>query len=58
MATCGLPDPRPDHALCIARFAIDCIKRFATRTKSLEVELGPDTGEYNQTRFFALLLAY
>ena len=44
MATCGLPDPRPDHALCIARFSLECLTRFASRTKSLEVELGPDTG--------------
>jgi hypothetical protein len=39
----GLPDPRKDHALVMAKFARDCLYRFETLTKELEKELGPDT---------------
>lgn len=45
VAVTGLPDPRKDHAVAMARFARDCMSRMETLTKSMEVELGPDTGE-------------
>jgi hypothetical protein len=41
----GLPDPRKDHAVVMARFAYDCLQKFSTLTKQMEVALGPDTGD-------------
>ena len=45
VAAAGLPDPRPDHALVMARFAKDCMRRMRELTKQLESTLGPDTGD-------------
>ena len=45
VAVCGLPDPRRDHAVVMARFALDCLNRMQALSKKLEVLLGPDTGE-------------
>jgi hypothetical protein len=45
VAVCGLPDPRPNHALIMAKFSRDCLTTMKTKTKELEVELGPDTTE-------------
>lgn len=44
VAVCGLPDPRKDHALVMARFANDCLNRMKVLTGKLEKMLGPDTG--------------
>lgn len=41
----GLPEPREDHAVVMARFARDCLKKMGEITKRLEVLLGPETGE-------------
>lgn len=41
----GLPDPRKDHAIVMARFARDVLYKMNDLTKRLEVELGPDTGD-------------
>jgi class 3 adenylate cyclase len=43
VAVTGLPDPRKDHAVAMARFAVDCMHRMQGLTKKLEVRLGPDT---------------
>lgn len=43
VAAAGLPDPRPDHALVMARFARDCLYQFETMMEHLEVMLGPET---------------
>eukprot|EP00934_Nitzschia_sp_Nitz4_P003528 Nitzschia sp. Nitz4//scaffold24_size164493//84634//88676//NITZ4_002330-RA/size164493-augustus-gene-0.260-mRNA-1//1//CDS//3329544120//3518//frame0 len=43
VAACGLPDPRPDHAVAITRFAVECLSQMQTVLKSLEVTLGPGT---------------
>lgn len=43
-AVTGLPDPRPDHAVVMARFSRDILGRFHTLSKELELTLGPDTG--------------
>ena len=43
VAICGLPDPRPNHAVIMARFANDCAAKAKTLLRQLEVELGPDT---------------
>lgn len=45
VAVTGLPDPRKDHALAMARFAHDCISKMRSLTKKLEVSLGPDTAD-------------
>jgi class 3 adenylate cyclase len=45
VAVTGLPDPRKDHAVVMARFANDCMNRMQSLVKRLEVTLGPDTGD-------------
>lgn len=43
VAVCGLPEPRDDHAVAMARFARECMKKMSEVTKQLEVTLGPGT---------------
>lgn len=45
VAVTGLPEPRKDHAVVMARFAHDCLNRFSQLTRALETTLGPDTGD-------------
>ena len=45
VAAAGLPDPRPDHAAAMSRFASDCLTKMHSVVKKLEVRLGPDTGD-------------
>mmetsp|Transcript_13427 Transcript_13427/g.37784 ORF Transcript_13427/g.37784 Transcript_13427/m.37784 type:complete len:1181 (+) Transcript_13427:148-3690(+) len=45
MAVTGLPNPKRDHALIMARFARDCRNQMNALTKSLEVTLGPETSD-------------
>jgi class 3 adenylate cyclase len=45
VAVTGLPDPRKDHAVVMARFARDALNKMNDLTKRLEVSLGPDTGD-------------
>jgi len=45
VAVAGLPEPRKDHAVVMARFSRDCQSRMNDLTKLLEVALGPDTGD-------------
>jgi class 3 adenylate cyclase len=45
VAVTGLPDPRKDHAIAMARFARECMLRMQVLVKKLEVTLGPDTGD-------------
>jgi class 3 adenylate cyclase len=45
VAVAGLPDPRLDHALVMAKFARDCLNAITRVCASLEVTLGPDTTE-------------
>ncbi|KAL7564170.1 hypothetical protein ACA910_021144 [Epithemia clementina (nom. ined.)] len=45
VAVAGLPDPRPDHAVVMARFAKECLTSMNALTKKLEFSLGPDTGD-------------
>ena len=44
VAVCGLPEPRKDHAVIMARFARDCMQTMGKLTSDLEVALGPETG--------------
>lgn len=41
VAVTGLPNPRKDHTVAMARFARDCLAKMETLTKRLEVSLGP-----------------
>ena len=45
VAVAGLPDPRKDHALVMAKFARDCIRNFGVLAKKLERTLGPGKNE-------------
>ena len=45
VAVSGLPDPRKDHAVAMARFARDCIAEHINLSKQLELTLGPETGD-------------
>eukprot|EP00980_Cylindrotheca_fusiformis_P017448 scaffold5439_cov132-Cylindrotheca_fusiformis.AAC.7 len=45
VAVCGLPEPRFDHAVVMARFAAECVMEMADQVRALEVELGPDTAD-------------
>jgi class 3 adenylate cyclase len=40
VAVAGLPDPRPDHAVAMVRFARDCQAKMASLSHQLEVTLG------------------
>ena len=41
----GLPDPRKDHAVVMAKFAADCREQFKDLCSALENTLGPETGD-------------
>ena len=43
VAACGVPQPRDDHAVAMARFAVRCAQTMYRVTKELELTLGPDT---------------
>ena len=45
VAVCGLPEPARDHAIRMARFAKDCMRKMWVIVKKLESTLGPDTGD-------------
>lgn len=40
VAVTGLPEPRKDHAVAMARFARDCLVKMRYLCKKLEVTLG------------------
>jgi class 3 adenylate cyclase len=43
VAVAGLPEPRPDDAVVMAKFASDCRVGMKVVTRELGVSLGPDT---------------
>jgi Adenylate and Guanylate cyclase catalytic domain len=45
VAVVGLPEPRKDHAVVMARFAKDVLNRMGSLRKKLGVSLGPDCEE-------------
>lgn len=45
VAVTGLPDPQPNHAVIMARFATECMIKMKEVTRRLETSLGPDTAE-------------
>lgn len=45
VAVAGLPVQRNDHAVILARFAMECQDAFRDIASKLQISLGPDTGE-------------
>ena len=45
VAVTGLPEPQPNHAVIMARFAWECLVKMGEVVSGLETTLGPDTGE-------------
>lgn len=45
VAVTGLPDPQEDHAVIMAKFAMECRQKMNEITHRLELSLGPDTGD-------------
>jgi class 3 adenylate cyclase len=45
VAVSGLPEPMKEHAVVMARFASAILKQIHKLTRTLEVTLGPDTGD-------------
>mmetsp|Transcript_34534 Transcript_34534/g.54014 ORF Transcript_34534/g.54014 Transcript_34534/m.54014 type:complete len:1188 (-) Transcript_34534:311-3874(-) len=45
VAVTGLPEPRQDHAVVMAKFARECLDKFNELAKQLEITLGPDTAD-------------
>ena len=45
VAVAGLPTPRKDHALVMAKFARECLSTMINLFQSLETILGPETGK-------------
>ena len=45
VAVTGLPEPQKDHAVVMARFARDIMKRMGKVTRELELILGPGTAD-------------
>lgn len=45
VAVCGLPDPRRDHTVIMARFAMECLFQLSVLLTKLEMLLGPDTAD-------------
>jgi class 3 adenylate cyclase len=45
VGVCGLPDPRKQHAVVMARFALACLDKMDVTTQGLMTELGPETAE-------------
>ena len=45
VAVVGLPDPRKDHAVIMARFAREIMRKMVSVTKLLELTLGPGTAD-------------
>lgn len=43
VAVTGLPQPQPNHALLMVKFARDCLARMPNLLKKLATTLGPDT---------------
>ena len=45
IAATGMPDPRPDHAVLMAKFANVCLVQIKDLTSALESQLGPGTSD-------------
>ena len=47
IAATGIPEPRKDHAVAMAKYAMECLTTMRTLCKDLEPTLGPDTADLN-----------
>ena len=47
VAVCGLPEPNKNHAIAMGRFAFECLKVMKSKTRELEMTLGPGTADLN-----------
>lgn len=45
VASTGCPEPQDNHAVIMARFAVECSVAMTETVRNLETSLGPDTGE-------------
>jgi class 3 adenylate cyclase len=45
VAATGIPEPQPDHAIIMVKFAYVCRKQFNKLCRNLERSLGPGTGD-------------
>lgn len=45
VAVCGLPEPRKNHAVAMAKFAFACLEKMKEKTKEMELTLGPGTAD-------------
>jgi class 3 adenylate cyclase len=45
VAVTGLPEPRKDHAVVMARFAYKCLVKMSALVRNLEFTLGPGTAD-------------
>ena len=45
VASAGVPEPLENHAVHMARFAVDCRAEMLKVVRQMEVWLGPDTGD-------------
>jgi class 3 adenylate cyclase len=45
VAVTGIPEKRDDHAIAMAKFAFDCVKRCNKLTDRLEAQLGEGTNK-------------
>jgi hypothetical protein len=45
VAVTGLPTPQEDHAILMARFAVEILEKMGELTKELEISLGPGTAD-------------
>lgn len=50
VASAGVPIPLKDHAVVMARFAMDCLKAMPVIVHKLETTLGPDTGDLGTSK--------
>ena len=56
VAVVGLPEPRDDHAVVMAKFARDCNIQMVGLVRDLETTLGPGTGKLRFVETSILLL--
>jgi len=45
IAVCGLPEPRKNHAVAMAKFAFACLEKMKEKTQDMELNLGPGTAD-------------
>jgi Adenylate and Guanylate cyclase catalytic domain len=51
VAVVGVPNPRPDHTVTMAKFAHQCLRTFSVLVRKLDVRLGPGTDQLGKLHF-------